>query len=445
MKNTSPATSGPLVTVIIPSYNHALFIGAAIDSIFAQTYKDLEVFVIDDGSPDDSARVICELQKKYDFTFIALEKNKGANGNIAHCLEMAKGKYVATLDSDDIWLPGKIAAQVAQLEKNPDAVLSYGHYQLLRPNGQIEDVEPMMRSGWVFNQVLFGNWILPITALYRKDAYLKTRGLDNDIFQGDWDFYLQLAKLGKFLSLPEVFGLYRLHGNNNWFHGEVDLKYRDRMAILAKWRDEPLYDLAVEQKWMFHLKTITDLVEIRRLLDKWPTDPQLHFLYAYHALAKGLHDEVKKHILQAVEFIDPNTPMAPLVFTMAIKAHRDDLAKVLELVERYQTAADPKGPEPMFQAAEQLLNGIGRVVSEQLQDTLNCIRQLLERCLEIGESRSRLWKITGMGSYKPLEQLADLKQALGQYDEARHLMRLAIEYGSVEALSKYDDRFGALS
>lgn len=102
------------VSVITPVYNAARFIAGTVESAATQTYKDIEIVLVDDCSKDNSAEIITELQKKYpNIVYHKQEKNQGAAVARNTALHLAKGRYVAFLDSDDLWLPEKIERQLA--------------------------------------------------------------------------------------------------------------------------------------------------------------------------------------------------------------------------------------------------------------------------------------------------------------------------------------------
>ena len=102
-----------LVSVIMPIYNAEKYLQETLASIFAQEYKDIEVVLVDDCSTDRSAQIIAEQQKEHaEIVYFRQEKNMGAGAARNKALELARGQYVAFLDSDDVWLPGKISRQI---------------------------------------------------------------------------------------------------------------------------------------------------------------------------------------------------------------------------------------------------------------------------------------------------------------------------------------------
>ena len=113
--------SNPLVSVIIPSYNHEQYVTKAIKSVFSQTYKNIELIVIDDGSKDHSVKKILELKKRYPFKFIA-RKNKGLASTLNEAIKLAKGVYITFLASDDYYLPQRIEHAADHLNQLPNDV-----------------------------------------------------------------------------------------------------------------------------------------------------------------------------------------------------------------------------------------------------------------------------------------------------------------------------------
>src|SRR3954469_18766238 len=129
----------PLVSVIIPSYNRAYCVAATIDSALAQTHRNLEILVVDDGSKDDTAALIAkrygnEPRAKYHY-----KKNGGAASAKNHGLSPATGDYVAVLDSDDLWYPWKVELQLAWMRQNPEVGMTWTDMEAMDPQGKITD------------------------------------------------------------------------------------------------------------------------------------------------------------------------------------------------------------------------------------------------------------------------------------------------------------------
>ena len=125
-----------LVSIITPSYNSSKFINDCVNSVFSQTYKNWEMIIVDDCSEDNSKEIISELSTKDKrINPIFLEKNVGAAEARNVAIRQSKGKYVAFLDSDDLWNPKKLEKQLYFMNKN-EIVFSYTNYQLMSENGE---------------------------------------------------------------------------------------------------------------------------------------------------------------------------------------------------------------------------------------------------------------------------------------------------------------------
>lgn len=126
-----------LVSVIMPIYNAEKYLVETIKSIFKQDYKDIEIVLVDDCSIDSSAQIISELQETHpELVYFLQEKNMGAGAARNKALEIAKGQYVAFLDSDDIWLPDKISRQI-ELMKSTNSPFSYTAIEMMDDIGAI--------------------------------------------------------------------------------------------------------------------------------------------------------------------------------------------------------------------------------------------------------------------------------------------------------------------
>ena len=123
-----PPQENPLVSVIISSYNHAEFIEESILSVLAQSYPNIELLVVDDGSKDDSVSRIRKLQERYGFDFIA-QPNQGLSKTLNQSITRARGNLIAPFGSDDVMLPERIAIQVEYLKDKPEVGICAGNIQ----------------------------------------------------------------------------------------------------------------------------------------------------------------------------------------------------------------------------------------------------------------------------------------------------------------------------
>jgi alpha-1,3-rhamnosyltransferase len=206
------------VSVVVPSYNHAPFVAEALRSVFRQTLRPAELLVIDDGSADDSARVIAETLKDCPFPCeLVARANRGLCATLNEGLSKTRGDYFAYLGSDDLWLPRFLAARVSLLERRARAVLAYGHALLIDERGEVFDCT----ADWAdysdgdARAMLLERTIAPMspTVLYRR-APLERRGWNERARLEDYELYLRLSADGEFAFDPRVLSAWRRHRSN---------------------------------------------------------------------------------------------------------------------------------------------------------------------------------------------------------------------------------------
>ena len=203
----------PLISVVIPTYNHARYVLETLDSVFAQTYADYEVIVINDGSPDDTAARLRPLAEAGRIRYHE-QPNAGQSAARNRGLSLARGEFVAFLDDDALWPPGKLAWQVAAVCASPDAGVVYGQVIELgddRPHPPGDAPE-----GEVFERFLDAGWIQsPGQALIRRRVLEQVGGFDPAIWgTDDWDLWLRLARTTRFCYQPQPALVYRRHAAN---------------------------------------------------------------------------------------------------------------------------------------------------------------------------------------------------------------------------------------
>lgn len=183
----------PKVSVIIPAYNRAQFLPRAIDSVLAQTYKDFEVLVVDDGSTDDTKKVLEQYNGKIKYFY---KDNGGSSSARNHGIENSSGEYIAFLDSDDIWMPEKLSIQVDVLDKNKNVGLVYSRMPIIDNEGKRIGYKPQDEIGRNFYELLHHWGDLPTsTVLTRKQCFDRAGLFDIDLLTvQDIDMWLRIAK-----------------------------------------------------------------------------------------------------------------------------------------------------------------------------------------------------------------------------------------------------------
>jgi alpha-1,3-rhamnosyltransferase len=206
------------VSVVVPSYNHAPFVGAALRSVFAQTRRPARLLVIDDGSRDGSPRRIEAALKDCPFPCELIARpNRGLCATLNEGLAKTSGRYFAYLGSDDLWLPGFLAARVETLEARPAAVLAYGHAYLVDERGEVLDctLDWARYADGDARAMLLEETYAPMspTVLHRR-ASVERHGWNERARLEDYELYLRLSADGEFAFDPRVLSAWRRHRTN---------------------------------------------------------------------------------------------------------------------------------------------------------------------------------------------------------------------------------------
>lgn len=235
--------SRPLVSVIIASFNHGAYIEDSIRSVLAQSYQEIELFVVDDGSSDDSVERILKLQDAHGFDFV-VQKNKGLSRTLNETVERAHGTLIAPFGSDDVMLPTRLALQVAYMQGKPEVGICAGNIDEIDASGKVRKHArdlPMRRLN--FDDVFLNRKAgAPApTFLFRREALAAAGGFNPQIRLEDLYIQLKVTHAGYFVDvLPEVLSLYRVHGSNTYknYRFMVD----NVLRTYGEFQDHPAYE-----------------------------------------------------------------------------------------------------------------------------------------------------------------------------------------------------------
>ncbi len=186
----------PKVSVIIPTYNRERLISRALDSVLKQTFTDYEIIVVDDGSTDYTKDVLKKYEGRIRYFYQA---NSGISGARNRGLAEAKGEYIAFLDSDDAWLPEKLAMQVAILDRDPTVGIVYSKMMILNEEGTHCGFKPNEPTGRNFLELIeIRGDIATSTVMTRKACFDKVGNFDRDLPpMEDFDMWLRISKFYK--------------------------------------------------------------------------------------------------------------------------------------------------------------------------------------------------------------------------------------------------------
>ncbi len=216
------------VFAFVPSYNHAPFIEKCLNSIINQTLKPKKLLVIDDGSKDDSPRVIEKILKNCRFECeLIVRENRGLSATLNEGLASASGALFAYLGSDDVWLPCFLEKRSKMLAENAAAVLVCGHAFLIDEEDFIidrTDAWTQFTGGNMLPFLLRGQIFASSSVIYRRAA-LEKYGWNEDSILEDYELYLKLAADGEFAFDEEILSAWRQHGWN--VSGDFPLMLRE--------------------------------------------------------------------------------------------------------------------------------------------------------------------------------------------------------------------------
>lgn len=193
--------SQKLVSVIIPAYNIEKYISQTIESVIRQTYKNIEIIIVNDGSTDNTPKIIQEYSQKDKRVKVINQSNKGLSAARNSGLKIAKGEYLCIIDADDIMMPEKIESQFIFLEDNPLGDFTYSKVRYFINNTSdiyVRDLSTPNGTTSVYKKLLqSGNFISPNSVFFRRSVFDEFGGFDEKLRSSeDFDYWLYLSKRG---------------------------------------------------------------------------------------------------------------------------------------------------------------------------------------------------------------------------------------------------------
>jgi glycosyltransferase involved in cell wall biosynthesis len=215
--------SAPLLSVIIPCFNAERYIGATLRSVLAQDIDGMEVIVVDDGSRDGSVELV---RAQFPQVRVVVQANAGVAAARNHGLQLARGEWVAFVDADDIWLPGKLKTQFAEMAEVPGCRMSYTAWQVwpcLNPEpdapylAQLAELADQRTrwtgaTGWIYPQLLLDCVVWTSTVLAQRSLFEEIGGFDQTLRIGeDYDLWLRASRVTPIHRVARPYALYRMH------------------------------------------------------------------------------------------------------------------------------------------------------------------------------------------------------------------------------------------
>lgn len=279
----------PYVSVILACYNTERYIAAAVRSVLAQTFRDFELILIDDGSTDRSSQICKQLASEDSRIRLIARPNKGLTKTLNEGLALASAPLIARMDADDLSLPTRFEKQVAYLNAHPECVCVGSRVTLIdpydsaisvtdhKPDHDAIDADLLKGIGWA---------IVHPAAMMRADAVKRAGGYREQFKTSqDLDLWLRLAEIGKLANLEEPLVQYRQHFESVAFN-KAEEQWRCKEQIIGDAYDRR--GIPRPREWAFNKRVPLPVVE---QLKRW----------AWAALKAGNASVARKHATQVLK------------------------------------------------------------------------------------------------------------------------------------------------
>lgn len=282
----------PAVSVVMPAYNVGPYVGDAIRSALAQTFTDLEIIVVDDGSKDDTADVVKELARLDPRVRLVQQPNRGLAGARNTALRAARGEFLALLDSDDLWEPGFLEAQLEILDARPDVdiVTGNGWYLEGSTHGHVARPYPDPRPAPDLASIIGDEWSVFIMSVFRRRVYTGIGPFDESMRSNeDYDFWLRAAMAGCVFARNDTpLGHYRVRSDS--LSASNVRMLRGILHVYTKLRPEIAgrpHEMAILQKQISRFEAELLAAEARLALEIADFEAAQEYLGALHARRGG--------------------------------------------------------------------------------------------------------------------------------------------------------------
>jgi len=238
----------PEISVVMTSYNHERYLSEAIESVLGQTYKDIELIIVDDASIDKSKNIILKYADKDErVRYVFHDKNFGIARTTNDGFDEAKGNFIAYMQSDDVWFLHKLETQIQVLKQNPDLIV-WSDAVIIDSNGnntgqlmtERARAQNKKKSGFIFTEYLTSGYIYVQSTIFKREYARRIRFDTKLRYTNDYKFILELSVGHEFFFIPEPLLKYRIHGDNTSFKNRdvwIRDSFRLQKEILQKYKD----------------------------------------------------------------------------------------------------------------------------------------------------------------------------------------------------------------
>lgn len=290
------AGAGPIVSVVIPAYNAAGFIEKTLASVRAQTFGDYELVVVDDGSTDDTHRVVEDYLKRHRLPGRSIRQaNKKIAGARNTGMREARGRFIALLDHDDLWYPDKLAVVMAEFDRHPEADLICHNENITRDGRLVRVSRNGPNAPRLYECLLFGgNRLSPSATVFRREPALAIGGFREDAgfdTAEDYDFWMRFSRVARFHFIDAVLGEYLLVDRAasrriEYHHTNMEHVLRDHFRscfgehptlldrLRIRRRLSLVYRSAATQLMQLHESPVKQREYVLRMMQAFPLEPK---------------------------------------------------------------------------------------------------------------------------------------------------------------------------
>lgn len=234
----------PRVSVCIASYNHAQYLTEMLNSVLAQTYRNFEVNVVDDGSTDDSLAILTEFASRHGNVNIFKHpngENKGISATTNLAIAKSKGELISFIGSDDMWYSDIIERQIAEFDKQPSLGMVYGRVHSVSQDGTTiigEFGRDITRSAAPYEELIRMNVIPAITVMVRRHVLDEVGLFDTNLIYGDWELSIRILRAYRAEFIDAPLAKYRIHDANTSIGSGADPEKvaKNSRAVMASIR-----------------------------------------------------------------------------------------------------------------------------------------------------------------------------------------------------------------
>ncbi len=204
----------PLVSIVIPAYNHDIYLSSAIESVLCQDYENIELIVINDGSTDSTAEVLNEYGDKF---YWKTQENIGQANTLNNGWSIARGDILSYLSADDVLEKDAVSASIEVLKNNKSIVMTYCDFNLIDEDSKI--IKVSRRAEYSFHEMVVNIYCIPGPGVFFKRSAFEKAGPWNSKYRQmpDYDFWIRLGITGDFLRIPKVLANFRVHKESQTF------------------------------------------------------------------------------------------------------------------------------------------------------------------------------------------------------------------------------------